>query len=133
MGCRALIADLNTIKYSTNPYNINRMTMAAGLGVLSDEEYTRKNCETVMKTRAYTAEKLKELGFEMTDSKANFIFAKHPRADGKEIYLKLKEKGILIRHFDKERICQYNRITVGTKEQMDARINALTGILEELK
>lgn len=133
MASKGLIQDLNTVKYSVNPYNVNRMTSAAGYGAMSDDEYTKKNCRYIEECREYTSAKLKELGFEMTDSKANFIFAKHPRADGKEIYLKLKEKGILIRHFDKERICQYNRITVGTKEQMDALINALTGILEELK
>ena len=90
IGNRALIRDLNTIKYSTNPYNVNRMTMAAGVGVLMDEDYTRANCQAVMEVRAWTTEQLGALGFETTDSKANFIFAKHPKADGKEIYLRLK-------------------------------------------
>lgn len=133
LASKGLIQDLNTVKYSVNPYNVNRMTSAAGYGAMQDDEYTKKNCRYIADCREYTVSKLKELGFEMTDSKANFIFAKHPLADGKEIYLKLKEKGILIRHFDKERICQYNRITIGTREQMDALINALPGILEELK
>ena len=131
VGCKALIADLNTIKYSTNPYNINRMTMAAGIGVLSDEEYTRKNCETVMETRTYTAEKLKELGFTMTDSKTNFLFASHPKLDGKKLYLDLKERGILVRHFDAPRLSPYNRITVGTREQMDALLAQIKSLLEE--
>ena len=131
VGCKALIADLNTIKYSTNPYNINRMTMAAGIGVLSDEEYTRKNCETVMETRTYTAEKLKELGFTMTDSKTNFLFVSHPKLDGKKLYLDLKERGILVRHFDAPRLSPYNRITVGTREQMDALLAQIKSLLEE--
>lgn len=131
VGCKALIEDLNTIKYSTNPYNINKMTMAAGLGVLEDEAYTKENCRTITENRSYTADCLKKLGFELTDSFANFIFAKHPEKSGEEIYLKLKEAGILVRHFNKERISAYNRITIGTKEQMDKLIDALKIILEE--
>ncbi len=132
IGCKALIRDLNTIKYSTNPYNVNRMTMAAGVGVLMDEDYTRANCRNIMETRAWTMEQLRDLGFEMTDSKANFVFAKHPEADGREIYLRLKQKGVLIRHFDTPRLCQYNRITVGSREQMEIFVKKLKEALEEL-
>ncbi len=131
VACRELIADLNTIKYSTNPYNVNSMTMAAGIGVLEDEEYTRANCRTVMENREYASAELKKLGFRMTDSKANFIFAAHEWVDGEEIYLKLKERGVLVRHFSTPRIAQYNRITVGSREQMEALIQALKEILEE--
>ena len=133
VGCPALIADLNTIKYSTNPYNVNSMTMAAGLGVLSDPEYTAKNCKAVIENREWTVEKLKALGFTMTDSRANFIFAKHSEIDGGELYLKLRERGILVRHFTKPRISQYNRITVGSREQMEELVKAISSILEEKK
>lgn len=128
-----LIADLNMIRYSTNPYNVNSMTMAAGIGTLSDAEYTRKNCRAVIETREYAANALRALGFEMTDSKANFLFVRHPDMDGEELYLHLRERGILVRHFKGRRICQYNRITVGSREQMDALILALGEILEEVK
>ncbi len=131
IGCKALIADLNTVKYSTNPYNVNRMTMAAGVGTLLDEEYTRKNCQTIREVREWTVQQLKAAGFVLTDSKANFLFAKHPQADGKEIYLKMKEKGVLIRHFDTPRLCQYNRITVGSREQMEIFLEKLNEVLEE--
>ena len=130
VGCKSLIEDLNTIKYSTNPYNINKMTMAAGIGVLEDGTYTKDNCLTIIKNREYTITELKKLGFEVTDSSTNFVFAKHFKVSGEEIYLKLKESGILIRHFNKNEICEYNRITIGTKEQMDELINALKNILE---
>ena len=133
IGCRALIRDLNTIKYSTNPYNVNRMTMAAGVGVLQDEAYTKANCQAVMQARQWTAEQMKAAGFELTDSKANFLFARHPEADGKGIYLRLKEKGVLIRHFDTPRLCQYNRITVGSREQMEIFMKKLAEVLEEMK
>ncbi len=133
IGCKELIRDLNTIKYSTNPYNVNRMTMAAGVGTLMDETYTRKNCQTVMEVREWTVQQLKAMGFILTDSKANFLFAKHPTADGKEIYLRLKKEGVLIRHFDTPRLCEYNRITVGSKEQMEVLLEKLMEVLEELK
>jgi histidinol-phosphate aminotransferase len=109
------------------------MTMAAGVGVLLDETYTKENCRKIMENREWTQQQLKEMGFVFTDSKANFIFAMHPKADGKEIYLRLKKKGVLIRHFDTPRLCQYNRITVGSREQMEVFIAKLKEVLEELK
>ena len=131
IACPALIADLETLRYSTNPYNINRMTMAAGLGQLADEDETRRNCQTVMDNRAYTVAKLEKLGFSVLPSAANFVFAKNPAIDGKELYLRLKEVGILVRYFDKERLREYNRITIGSREQMDALLTAIKQILEE--
>lgn len=131
VACPALIADLNTIKYSTNPYNVNSMTMAAGIGMLEDEEITRRNCAVIAENREYTARELAKLGFSMTESKTNFLFAMHPSVDGAVIYEKLREKGILVRHFTAPRIAAYNRITVGTREQMDALIEAMKQILEE--
>ncbi len=133
VACRELIRDLNTVKYSTTPYNINSMTAAAGLGVVSDEEYTRLNCAKIIENREYTAKALVGLGFSCTDSCANFLFARSDRIGGKELYLKLKEKGVLVRHFDKERIRDYNRITVGSREQMDVLIDKIKEILEESK
>ena len=131
IACPALIADLETLRYSTNPYNINRMTMAAGLGQLADEDETRRNCRAVMDNRAYTVAKLEKLGFSVLPSAANFVFAKNPAIDGKELYLRLKEAGILVRYFDKERLREYNRITIGSREQMDALLTAIKHILEE--
>ena len=130
-GYKELIRDLNTIKYSTNPYNINKMTMAAGTGVLEDEKYTRKNCKTIIKNRKFTTKELKKLGFELTDSKTNFVFAKNDKIDGKELYLKLKQKGVFVRHFDKKEIYDYNRITIGTKKEMQTLISEIKEILEE--
>ena len=125
---RKSFADLNTIKYSTNPYNVNKMTQAAGIGVLEDEEYTKENLKKIVETREYTKAELSKLGFTLTDSKANFIFAKHNTLSGEEIYKALREKGILVRHFTKEKIKDYNRITVGSREEMDALLSALSEI-----
>ncbi len=130
VACKALIQDLNTVRYSTNPYNINRMTMAAGIGALEDDEYFKKNCLAIQRNREWTVEELQKLGFSVLPSKANFVFAKHKSVDGKELYLTLKEKGILVRHFDKEKLTNYNRITIGSAEQMRILINTLTEITE---
>lgn len=119
IACKELIADLNTIKYSTNPYNINSLTQAVGTGVLEDEEYTKNNCKTIIENREYLTKKLEAMGFFVLPSKANFVFARHDKTDGRALYEALKSKGVLVRHFDSERLRDYNRITVGTKEQID--------------
>ena len=130
-ACPALIADLETLRYSTNPYNINRLTMAAGLGQLADEAETQRNCQTIMENRAYTIARLEEMGFSVLPSQANFVFATHPRIRGKVLYRELKNKGILVRYFDKPRLEEYNRITIGSREQMDALLAAIKEILED--
>lgn len=130
IACPELIRDLNTIKYSTNPYNVNRMTMAAGVGALKDAEFFTKNCGEIIKTRAWTEAELEKTGFTILPSKTNFIFAKHKAADGGEIYKKLKENGILVRHFTSERLKDYNRITIGSADEMAALIETLKKILE---
>lgn len=125
-----LINDMNTIKYSTNPYNVNRMTQAAGRYAIVDNDYYMENCKKIMEVREYTAKALTDLGFTVLPSKANFIFAKCDKIDGEALYLELKKRGILIRHFTSERIKDYNRITIGTKQQMDALIKEIKEILE---
>ena len=133
IGSKAIIGDMNTLRYSTNPYNINRMTAAAGVATLQNDDYTKRNCQTIMDNRAWTVKALAQLGFVMTESKANFLFAKHPSLDGKTLYQKLKARGVLVRHFDKARISDYVRITVGTLEEMQALVTKIGEILEEAK
>ena len=130
IGSPSLIADLNTIKYSTNPYNVNRMTMAAGRAALLDAAYYREGCDKIMKTRERTRQALLALGFTVTDSKTNFLFAAHRKIGGKELYLALKQNGILVRHFDLPKIERYNRITIGTDEQMDILLEKIKSILK---
>jgi len=131
MGCSELIKDLNTIKYSTNPYNINRMTMAVGCAVLDSNDYYMNNCKIIMDNREHTVSALEGMGFSVIPSSANFVFAKHEKVSGEEIYTELRKKGILVRHFTKEKIKDYNRITVGTREQMDAFLAAVSEIIKE--
>lgn len=128
-GCPELIADLNLIKYSTNPYNINRLTLIAGEAAIDSNDYFVDNSKKIIEAREYTAAELKKLGFTVTDSKANFLFAKSDKIGGEELYRELKKRGILVRHFSKERIKDYNRITVGTMEQMEKFVAMVAEIL----
>lgn len=129
IGSAELIADLEKIKYSTNPYNVNSLTQLAGLAALRENGYYMANCQRIIKSRNYTCKQLKKLGFEVLSSQTNFLFAKSDKIDGKELYLKLKEKGILVRHFAKLRISAYIRITIGSQKQMQAFIAAVKEIL----
>ena len=131
VASKEICCDLNTIRYSVNPYNINRMTMAAGSGAIADGEYFEKNRAEIIATREKTAEELKKLGFTMPVSKTNFLFAKSERISGDELYGKLREKGILVRHFTGERICEYNRITIGTPEEMEKFVDTVKEILKD--
>lgn len=125
MGNAGLIADLNRIKFSFNPYNVNRLTCLAGIAAMEDEAYFYRCTKAVADTRERTTEALKQMGFTVTDSKANFLFAESSRIPGKALYLKLKERGILVRHFDKPRLENRLRITVGSDQQMDVLLTAL--------
>ena len=125
-----LIADLEKIKFSTNPYSINRMTLAAGLATLKADDACMANCQRIIDTRQATVARLRQMRFEVLPSKANFVFACHPHADGGFLYRQLKARGVLVRHFDSPRIKDFLRITIGTPEQMQTLFEALGSILE---
>ncbi len=129
IGNEKLIADLNTLRYSTNPYNVNRMTEFAGVAALEENSYYMDNAQTIIRNREWTAQQLRTLGFEVLDSKANFVFAKSHRIDGEKLYKELKKRGVLVRHFTKERIAQFNRITIGTRQQMEILVQTIQEIL----
>ena len=124
-----IIEDLEKIKYSTNPYNINRLTQIAGAAALSNQAYFDGNSKKIAETREYVKKELIKLGFTVTDSKANFLFAKSDKIGGKELYLSLKERGVLIRHFESERIKDFNRITVGSREEMEIFLKEVREII----
>ena len=131
IGNPELIRDLNTLRFSVNPYNINSMTAAAGIASLKNDGYNRQSSLKIMDTRERYGRKLRELGFEMTESQTNFFFARHPEIPGEELYRALKKRGVLVRHFTADRIKDYNRISIGTPEQMDRLIEEIKGILED--
>jgi histidinol-phosphate aminotransferase len=130
-GSKELIADLNTLKFSTNPYNVNRMTMAAGVGSLEDQQYFRSCVERVKQCRQWTRQQLDLLGMTTLDSCTNFVFTRHSTIPGKVLYCKLRDRGILIRHFDTPRLTDFIRVTIGDEQQMAAFISAMKEILEE--
>ena len=124
-----LIADLEKIKFSTNPYNINRLTQSIGTATIKDNDYYIKNCQKIIKTREWVTKELENLGFFVLPSKANFIFAKSDKISGLKLYEELKEKGVLIRHFEKDRIKDFNRITIGTDKEMKTLVEKIKEIL----
>ena len=133
IGSRELIADLEKIKYSTNPYNINRLSMLAGAAAMEENDYYMANCRVIEQNRAYLTDALHTLGSEVLPSKANFIFAKHKAIGGEELYKELKRRGILVRHFKIERIKDYNRISIGTPEEMSTLVGEIEKIIGEIK
>ena len=130
IASEGLIADLERIKYSTNPYSVNRMTLAAGIASLARDDYNAANCRLVMATRERTARRLAEMGFEVLPSLANFVFARRPGTDGGWLYRELKKRGVLVRHFTVPRIKDFLRITIGTDAEMDTLIIKLKELLE---
>ncbi|MBQ6973108.1 MAG: histidinol-phosphate transaminase [Synergistaceae bacterium] len=127
-------ADMRNIKNTLTPYNINAMTQAAGLASLDDEEYTRKNIDMIRMIRGNTKSRLQEMEFEVLDSSTNFLFAKHETISGEEIFSSLKKYRIMIRHFSNPpAISDYNRITVGTPEQMQIFLEIMRGITKNAK
>ena len=130
IASKPLIDDLATIKFSTNPYSINRMTMAAGIAVLQNNSYYMENCKKIIQTREYVTEELTNLGFDVVPSQANFVFATTDTISGSDLYMELKKNGVLVRHFDNPRICEFNRITIGSREQMEKFIDTVKKILE---
>jgi len=131
IGDEALIADLNKLRCSTNPYNVNRLTLAAGEAAIDSQSYYDENCKKIIAAREDTAAKLRAMGFTVTDSKANFLFVRSDKIGGERLYQALRRRGILVRHFDGARIREYNRITVGSPEEMETLTAAIKEILSE--
>ncbi len=126
-----VVGGLQRIRYSFNPYNLSRMSIAAGLAALEDESYFRQCRDNIVATREDAAQRLRGMGFVCTDSKANFLFARHPAFPGEVLYRALRRRDILVRWFDAPRARDYLRITVGTPQEMDALALALEDIIRE--
>jgi histidinol-phosphate aminotransferase len=127
-----LIEDLETIRCCTNPYNVNRMTMAAAIATLKNDEYNMGHCAVVARTRQKVAAALREMGFFVTDSRSNFLFARPPRGGGKALYLALKERGVLVRFLSGERTKDFVRVTVGSEEEMEIFLRETRSILDQM-
>lgn len=129
MGNQKLIKFMNDVKFSVNSYTMNHITQLCGAEAMKDEKYFNETINKIIDTRENTKRELSALGFEFTDSKSNFIFAKNKSKSGEEIFNKLREKKIFVRYWNKPRISQYLRITVGTPIEMKKLTDALKEIL----
>ncbi len=129
MGNEKLIKFMNDVKFSVNSYTMNHITQICGAEAMKDEKYFNETVNKIIETRENTKKDLSALGFEFTDSKSNFIFAKHRFMSGEEIFNKLKEKKVFVRYWNKPRISQYLRITIGTPDEMKKLTDALKEIL----
>ena len=126
LACPKLIKYLNDVKYSFNSYTMNQTAIACGVEAVRDKEYFEEHVRKIIETREWAKEELHRLGFEFPDAKANFIFATHPQTDAGRLFEALKANDIYVRHWDSERIGQYLRITVGTREEMQVLFDFLT-------
>lgn len=133
IGQEELINGLNRIKNSFNSYTIDRVAAAAGVEAIKDEKYFKECVSKIVSTREKVTAELRELGFNVVPSKANFIFASHALYNAGELFARLKEKGVLVRHFNKEKIDNYLRISIGSEEEMETFIEIVKEIMNELK
>lgn len=131
MGHADLIQGLDRVKNSFNSYPLDRLALAGATAAIEDQPYFEKTRDAVVRTRGVMTNGLKQLGFEVLPSSANFIFAKHPSREGAGLAAALREKNIIVRHFKKERIDQYLRITVGTDDECSKLLDACKLILSE--
>lgn len=132
LSCSARIAELNQMKFSFNPYNVNRLSLLAGAAAMRDDAYFKQCTEAIQKTRAATEAALRARDFIVLPSKANFLFAKPPLLRGEEYYRRLKARGVLVRHFSQPRIADYVRITIGTEAEMLRLLDETDEIWREL-
>lgn len=128
---REIIKDLEMIQYSTNPYNVNTLSLILAEAAVDADDYYKRNLAKIVETRDYTTEKLRELGFTVLPSSANFVLAKHDSLSGEHLYKALKDKGVLVRYFGTKRIEDFIRVTIGSHEQMDILFDKLREIEAE--
>lgn len=131
IGNEKLIKYLNDAKYSFNSYTMNAAALAAGVEAIRDDTYFKETLQKIINTREWTKKELRRLGFSFPDSKSNFIFATHPKCPAEKLFEALKQADIYVRYFQKPRIDNYLRISIGTDSQMDALIRFLEHYLGE--
>ena len=129
IGSAGLIADLEKIKYSTNPYNVNALTLALGEATVDAEDYYQEKCAEIIRVRQWTKQQLESVGFRVLPSQTNFLFAASEKISGGELYVQLKKRGILVRYFHAPRTKDFVRITIGTQKQMEAFMKAVNTVL----
>lgn len=129
IGSDKIISDMNKLKFSFNPYNLNRLSILAGAEAMKDRAYFDETRHRIMETREDFVKEMAELGFDVLPSKSNFVFATSDRISGEDYFTALRERNIIVRHFKDKKICNYVRITIGTPEEMKALIDVTREIL----
>ena len=125
MGNENLIQGLCCVRDSINSYTVDRLAQAGAAAAVEDEDYFTQTCQKVMATRERAAQRLREMGYTVLPSKANFLFVSHPDKPGKALLDGLRARGVLVRWWSDPAIEQWLRISVGTEEEMDALLAAL--------
>lgn len=131
VSSKILADDLEKLKYSFNPYNVNTLSVEAAAAAISDRKYYEKTIAETIEIREFTKNELKNRGFTLTDSKSNFVFAKTDKIPSSELYEELRKRGVLIRYFNSPRISDYFRMSMGTMEQMKKVIEIIDDIIKE--
>lgn len=129
IGNEKMIRYLSDVKFSVNSYTMNRPSLILGPLAIEDDTYFKETTEKIISTREWMKREMKALGFDFPDSKSNFIFARHESMPAKQLQSALREKNIFVRYFDKPRIDNYLRITVGTQQEAEVLMKALKEIL----
>ncbi len=132
MGSEELIEGIIRVKDSINSYTVDRLAQAGAREAIRDEAWFQENRARIMKTRERVLAKLRELGFKVIPSQANFIFISNPRCAGRELFRKLREQGILVRYFDKPKIDNFLRVSIGTDDEMDRFLMVIEDIGSKL-
>ncbi len=128
IGQPELLAGLERVKNSFNSYPVDRLASAGAMAAIQDRAGFERDRQRIIESRAWLTEQLVALGFEVAPSQANFVFARHPNRDAGELAVALRERAIIVRHFRLPRIDQHLRITIGTREECQALVSALTAI-----
>lgn len=131
LACPKLIKYLNDVKYSFNSYTMNRMSIAAGVAAIEDQEYFLETCGKIIETREWTKKELRKLGFYFEESKANFIFAAHKNCPAEKLFQALRAQHIYVRYFPGGRTGNHLRITIGTRNEMEVFINFVREYLKK--
>ena len=129
MGNKKLIKYMNDVKFSINSYTMTPLTQLCGAEAIRDEKYFQETVSKIVATRENSKTELAKLGFTFTDSKSNFIFASHASVPAEKIFNELKKRGIYVHYWNKPRISNHLRISVGTDKEMEALVSALKEII----
>ena len=131
LGQENLIAAMRCVRDSINSYTVDRLAQAGAVAALEAADYFEKTRRAIMDTREKTWRRLRDLGFDVEPSQANFLFVRHPRLPGRELFARLREEGILVRRWDLPRIEDHLRVSIGTPEEMEALCRTLERLAGE--